>query len=188
MKILRISSLASFKLLPAIFRVVIILPSKFKESLMHYPWMNFIFHYYLLSFTFKLPSSFWRKKEGVISVEIIIREMKEGGKKEREISASPSQRVWRKKIRFHWILPGTSLFFPRLTFFFIFPPSKRSFFFFFFTSNRAQIIIISFQPFCLIVTSLKFLKVDIVIGVSITVWRAQIYHLSLQKEVNFARY
>lgn len=99
MKILRISSLASFKLLPAIFRVVIILPSKFKESLMHYPWMNFIFHYYLLSFTFKLPSSFWRKKEGVISVEIIIREMKEGGKKEREISASPSQRVWRKKIR-----------------------------------------------------------------------------------------
>lgn len=131
MKILRISSLASFKLLPAIFRVVIILPSKFKESLMHYPWMNFIFHYYLLSFTFKLPSSFWRKKEGVISVEIIIREMKEGGKKEREISASPSQRVWRKKIRFHWILPGTSLFFPRLTFFFIFPPSKRSFFFFF---------------------------------------------------------
>lgn len=188
MKILRISSLASFKLLPAIFRVVIILPSKFKESLMHYPWMNFIFHYYLLSFTFKLPSSFWRKKEGVISVEIIIREMKEGGKKEREISASPSQRVWRKKIRFHWILPGTSLFFPRLTFFFIFPPSKRSFFFLFFTSNRAQIIIISFQPFCLIVTSLKFLKVDIVIGVSITVWRAQIYHLSLQKEVNFARY
>lgn len=135
MKILRISSLASFKLLPAIFRVVIILPSKFKESLMHYPWMNFIFHYYLLSFTFKLPSSFWRKKEGVISVEIIIREMKEGGKKEREISASPSQRVWRKKIRFHWILPGTSLFFPRLTFFFIFPPSKRSFFFFFYEQS-----------------------------------------------------
>lgn len=188
MKILRISSLASFKLLPAIFRVVIILPSKFKESLMHYPWMNFIFHYYFLSFTFKLPSSFWRKKEGVISVEIIIREMKEGGKKEREISASPSQRRWRKKIRTIPLNSSWNIIILSSVDFLFYFSSEQTIVFFFFTSNRAQIIIISFQPFCLIVTSLKFLKVDIVIGVSITVWRAQIYHLSLQKEVNFARY
>ena len=74
--------------------------------------MNFIFHYYLSSLSFKLPSSFWWKKEGcnVISVEIIIREMK-GGRGEKEKKRKKRKRdlyrhrerkrVWsdRRKIR-----------------------------------------------------------------------------------------
>lgn len=158
---------------------------------MHYPWMNFNFHYYLLSFTFKLPSSFWRKKEGVqrdFSGNNNSRN-EGGGKKEREISASPSQRVWRKKIR---TIPLNSswniIILSSVNFLFYFSSEQTIVFFFFFYEQSCTNNYYIISTFCLIVTSLKFLRVDIVIGVSITVWRAQIYHLSLQKEVNFARY